>query len=186
MVRSRGVKSTVLVPIPIRWRKLRHELLTPEEAEVVEQRVSSVLQSWRGTPYKAGSCARGLDGGVDCVRFVGPGVLDELYGYQREKIERYPPDIGMHDRAAAIKAMHTILRIYEPNGRVEGNIVEAGDVIMVGPAKGGPSHAMFVDARPNHLWHATHDGVISAGTLQPVGTQYAVFRVLDKHMWYPR
>jgi hypothetical protein len=146
-----------------------------------DERVRTVLETWRGTRYQAGQQARGR--AVDCVRFIA-GVLDDLYGFVRERLERLPPDTSLHDPEGARAALRTFLRIYSPNVQVEGDSVESGDVVIVGPAEGGPGHALIVGGRRGELWHASSRGVVQGGYSIDDGQMHVgTFRVTDKELW---
>lgn len=151
----------------LRWRPS-----TRASAPRFEARLGRILAEWEGTPYFAGSGAK--RGGTDCVRFV-VSVLDELLGRETPDIETLPEDVALHDRTAAIRGMKAIRRRY--NGQtVVGIDVEPGDVLVSGPAEGGPGHAMIVGPGRT-LWHST-----SAAGVARVGWSFAnhvhkVFRI---------
>lgn len=164
-------------PLPLQWRDVeisrRNELYC---------RISEVLDSWLGTPYAAGQAAKGL--AIDCVRFVA-GVLDELNHRKQQQLHylRLPSDLGMHNRREALRGLRLFRRAYEPNEMVNDFVIEPGDVLMTGPADGGPTHAEFAGTRRNTFYHATIDGVTVTGILKPVGTQFAVIRPMNKEEW---
>jgi len=149
----------------------------------VQERLKQVLGPWLGTPYMKGQRCKGS--GVDCVRFV-TGVLDELYGFERVSAPKLPQDVALHSRATAIGAMKALLEIYPFHEEVTGPMIQPGDIIVVGPLKGGPGHVMIVGPRRNTLWHSH----------QPIGVQitglafneqeqevFKIYRLQDRHSW---
>lgn len=149
-----------------------------------DARVTQVCESWLGTRYGKGQQVKGRL--VDCIRFLA-GTMDELYGFVRERFERLPADMSLHDRDGAIAAMRRFLRLYEPNAAVppepDGTyLVESGDALIVGPSSGGPGHAMIAGGRQSELWHVEECGVVRTGRgIQ--GELHGIFRVLDKERW---
>lgn len=164
-------------PLPITWRDLQPELIP-----VVYPVISTVLDSWLGTPYAAGQGVKGI--ATDCVRFV-ESVLNEFNGRVRRILHhlRLPSDLGMHNRKEAMRGLRLFRREYEPNVRVRDRVVEPGDVLIVGPRGGGPTHAKIAGTRRNTFYHATIDGVAICGLLEPVGTRFAIVRPLNKAEW---
>ena len=155
------------------------------EASRAQARLAGILDSWEGTPYAPGQQMKGA--GVDCVRFVC-GVLDECYGSKRIPVPELPGDIALHQRGTAIAAMRFIMELYKPNAAVTDEVLEPGDIVVVGPAGGGPGHAMIVGARTNELWHSTDRRVqmTGLGFLQQHSHGYSLFgvyRALDRERW---
>lgn len=145
-----------------------------------------VLRSWEHTPYmpRKQDCGHG----VDCVRFVC-AVLDTMRGRQTP-IETLPDDTAMHDRVTAIAGMLKIRRAMDPNillKPADGSIeVQPGDVIVTGPANGGPGHAMIVGSKRNVFWESAGSGVRRVGLSalrQHAIEVYYVFRCLDRDTW---
>lgn len=118
-------------------------------SSIAKLRLRLALESWLGTPYREGDQMQGI--GVDCVRFVC-GVLDEMYGYQRELPRNLPSDRALHDREGAIAAMHRLLTLY-PADEILDKAVEPGDILVWSPSGGGPGHAMIAGPDPSILWH---------------------------------
>jgi len=127
---------------------------------VVAQRLREILNSWRGTPYRAGQQRKGV--GVDCVRFVC-GVYDELQNTETP-IQALPGDLALHKPDSARAAMRLLLRSF--GGRVaevgEQIFLSPGDTIVSGMPGGGPGHAMIVGPWPE-IWHASRSGVVQTG-----------------------
>ena len=170
------------VPLGVTWRPLRLPGLELYQNMAIEARISAELDGWLGTPYAAGCAAKGIGGGVDCIRFVC-AAMDALYGFRREPIDRLPHDVALHNPTAANAALRKIIRMYEPCVHVEDGSLEPGDVVIVSLGGGGPSHAKIADTRRNTLYHATADGICMTGILEQEGTPWAVYRVQDKHRW---
>lgn len=154
----------------MKWQQATN--VTPE----YETRLAAILASWNGTPYMAGQQCRGV--GVDCVRFVC-AVLDELYRQEPVPIETLPSDAALHARESAIGAMKKIRDCYMPNDAIEDGTMEPGDILVTGPANGGPGHAMIVGTRPNQLWHAAGDGVHVTALHASVHV-FRVYRMRDR------
>jgi hypothetical protein len=156
-------------------------------AEIAERRLSNIFRSWEGTPYRAGQQMKGPKGGVDCVRFAF-GVLDELYGFVRCDVPKLPQDIALHNKTTAMKAMRQLLKLYEPNAKVEDGTVQPGDIVVVAPPNGGPGHALVGGIRPNTLWHSTGQfvqmtgiGLLHAGFMP--WKLAAIYRAKDRERW---
>ena len=131
-----------------------------------------VLESWRDTPYMAGQ--RCKKGGVDCVRFVC-AVLDEITGTDHSVVT-LPQDAALHARREAIRAMSRIRHLYSA-ATIRGLVVEPGDVIVMAPARGGPSHAAIVGPRLNTVWHATPGGVAQTSCEGILGCDFELNRI---------
>lgn len=155
----------------------------PADYRYAQEALGRVLASWEGTPYWPGKSVKG--GGVDCVRF-GVAVLDELRG-TTTRVWTLPGDGGHHAPEAAGVVMAKIATSLEPLERAEAcGFVEPGDVIVVAPRGGGPSHAMVVGDQPCVLWEAVAPRVVRTGmgALQRKGfVVRAVFRPGDKRNW---
>lgn len=138
-----------------------------------------VLLSWEGTPYAAGQAVKGV--GVDCVRFVCE-VFKELEGLESIPLVSIPADVSLHSREGAMAAFHQIMAAYQPSRKVTS--IQPGDVLVVGPANGGPGHAMIVGCSPNVLYHAAPSGVARTGIGFVEGHQkvYGIYRK-DKSAW---
>lgn len=153
------------------------------------QRLETSLKSWRGTPYATGQQVRGKQGAVDCVRF-GAAVLDDLYGFRRELPRNIALDACVHAPDEAVAQVSKLLRIYHELDVVHPGedglfTVEPADMVIVGPAGGGPGHLMVVGYRPNTLWEAIRPEVSEVGcTLDPDNRSVKhVFRANDRWHW---
>lgn len=148
----------------------------------IEAHVQRVLDSWVGTPYRDGQQVKGV--GTDCVRFV-VATIDELFGRPCQPIPKLPGDACLHDRASAMRVMRIILEKYQPMEEVVNGTLEPGDVLVVGPPRGGPGHAMFAGARRNTIYQATTAGVHQCGLSFPPHycKLFHVFRATEKEKW---
>lgn len=155
----------------------------------LEEIVERELAGWQGTPYLVGRQRRGLDGGVDCCRFV-VGAADALSG-RVTPLEEIPEDASLHDGAGTTAAMLRIaelcraeaLWIYSSSRAPDQLTVEAGDVLVSAVDRnGGAGHAKIVGA--GCCWHATRAGVRKTG----LGTArlLAAWRPRDKRDWILR
>lgn len=134
------------------------------------------IEPWDQTPYLPDKQTAGV--GVDCVRFVC-AVMDSLTGRETDP-RTLPQDAGLHRPDLARAAMRAIMTSYRPFTRVEGRRVQGGDVLVVGPIEGGPSHAMIVGWEPNTIWHSTTPRVQMTGfTLDDTLKVFKVYR----HDW---
>lgn len=155
----------------------------PSLSWAVQQRIDSALSGWAGTPYGSGQQCKGE--GVDCIRYLA-AFVDEMYGHKRCPTERLPQDYSMHTRAGAISVMRKILRIYPEMKKVPGTTLEPGDVVVVGPKEGGPSHCLIVGAKKNTMWHAANNtGVCMTGwgLMRDQQKIFRVYRFKDRHVW---
>ena len=150
----------------------------------VSNRVQEVLNSWLGTKYMDLQCRKG--GGVDCVRFVC-AVADELYGFEREPLDKMPADRSLHDRKGAMAGMRKIVERYKPISDVTMcEWVEPGDIFVVGPRNGGPGHAMIVGGIPGHVWHTIREVGVQVTGMPALDRNTDLFRIYrgkDKHLW---
>jgi len=126
-----------------------------------------------------GQCCRGA--AVDCIRFV-VAVLDELYGMSPEPVPVLPPDTSWHNPRGAFEVARIVERRY-PHDKVEGDVVEPGDVIVFKIAE-SPGHVAIVGPRPGTIWHSNPGvGVVEAG-LGEVGTMLLhAWRLKGKDQW---
>jgi len=161
------------------WRPIS---LPQPAAEVATLALKRAILRWEGTPYMPGQQVAGA--GVDCVRFICK-IFDELHGLSATPLKIIPADTSLHDRAGAVAAMRSILRGYEPIDIVLGGVVEPGDVVVIGPTRGGPGHGLIVGFEPNTLWHAAPSGVSRTGFGFAEGYQriFKVFRKGGRESW---
>lgn len=158
----------------------------PESQAIsIAARIHSVLSSWLKTPYSESGSKKGA--GINCVRWVC-AVADELYGYSRGPLENLPVDRCLHDPHGARNVMRSIRRRYMPlSNLAPDDALEPGDILVVGPAKGGPGHAMMVGGIEGHVWHCIRDtGVVQTCMPEFSGKQklFRVYRVRNKLLWH--
>lgn len=173
--RRKPTTSTRLV-----WRRFEHPALDAAACARVEARVDAELESWVGTPFVAGQRLKGV--GVDCVRFVA-AVLDEMFRETRIPLDRLPQDLSMHNPAGARAALRLFKKAYAPTVDIADNVVEVGDVIIVGVR--GPAHAIFCGSKQSYLYEAGSRRVIRTGlsTLRHPVRVFATIRPVEKHRW---
>lgn len=165
------------------WQPISHPKLNSGLVRRITDRLESVLQSWKSTPYGLGQQCKGV--AVDCVRFVC-GVVDEMYQQPYQSIERLPDDIAFHSREKAIDAFRMIMRLYPDHRSVRSDHVEPGDIVVCGSKSGGPGHAMIVGTEQSILWHSNTHKVAKTGLAFPQAGMYYLHRVLrvnDKDKW---
>lgn len=166
------------LPLHLRWRPIN--VGSPLDNELAMRAIGRELESWEGTPYMLGQQVK--QEGVDCVRFVC-AIMDFLGG-RRTPLPALPADAAMHSRQTAIKSMLAIKRLFEPLSQVEDDWVEPGDLLVVGPCRGGPGHGIIVGHRENELWEAGTRRVQRTGwSLPEVSELYAVYRKGDRTSW---
>lgn len=121
---------------------------------------------------------------VNCLRFAC-GVWDDLFGWRRKLPRDLPGDAGIHSPGAAMRALRDLLLVYPEHVRVRGRDVQPGDLVVVGPALAGPTHAYIVGPRPNTLWHATPPRVSSTGIELDFRTNRVrrIYRISDRTAW---
>lgn len=105
-----------------------------------------------------------------------------MYGFKRLPSPRLPQDMAFHTRKAAMKAMRFLRRLYMPNIIVMDGSIEPGDLLIVGPVRGGPGHLMIAGSQPNTLWHALKPGVTQTG-MSFFGEIIRIYRFTDKDKW---
>ena len=158
------------LPIRLPWEDLPEPALGALE---------KVLRSWEGTPYVAGQACKGV--GVDCVRFILE-VLRELEGWPSIPLVEIPQDASMHNREGSMAAFKKIIQALEPIQRVSS--VQPGDILVIGPAQGGPGHGLIVGPRKNTLYHAAPSGVSMTGLGMIPGYKiFGVYRKGSKSLW---
>lgn len=154
----------------------------------VADRLREVILPWRGTRYAKGQSCRGV--ATNCVGFLCR-VLEELQGEPAREIPVVADDAAFHDRKTATAAMRKIIAAYGPVARSfrphrEGAgtiVVTPGDVLITGPANGGPGHAAIVGWERNTIWQASSGGGVHMAALTI--PRHRLFRVLwpDKMEW---
>jgi len=167
------------------WEPFHEPGLTAEEQARILAALRAVLESWEGTQYAAGQCAK--QSGVDCTRFVG-AICDELRGDERTSYDALPHDAAMHDRVGAERTMRELLRLYAPLVKVAGGVCQPGDFVITGPAGGGPGHSMIAGWRRGELWQTnsrevTRSGLALNSQLQVVHGVYRDLRRGDWRRW---
>lgn len=121
-----------------------------------------ITRTWEGTPYLLFSQVPGK--GVDCVRFVS-GMGDMLLGRPFTKVPRVHSDVGMMNPPMARRTMRFLMELFDMESIAAEDdtiMIQAGDVVAVGPQGGGPGHAMIADGH-GRLWHSTPQGVQATG-----------------------
>lgn len=153
----------------------------------MSRRIDEVLRSWNGTPYMSGQQLKGE--AVDCVHF-GAAVADELYGWHNDLPDNIALDACSHDAEESWRQVRKLLAVYPQLGPVrprEDGLydVEPGDLVVVGPASGGPGHLMVVGARPNTMWEADKPAVREVGIQHDPQTRHVkhVYRFADRWRW---
>lgn len=63
-------------------------------------------RSWEGTPFYAYSCAKGHDGGVDCVHLV-QDILASCGAMERQTLPQFPMDWADHRSESAVLGTFT-------------------------------------------------------------------------------
>lgn len=154
--------------------------LSEAENRAVESRMMRILTSWHGTPHMDGQQCKGR--GVDCVRFVA-GVLDELAG-TKTALARLPYDASFHNKDLCFRAFRQFRRQFKGRQISETTPLEPGDVIITGPASGGPGHAIILGPDLK-LWQALSKvGGYSLDILNTGLYKYkATIRAEDRTIW---
>lgn len=150
----------------------------------IERKIARFFLKWEGTPYMSGQMMVGE--GTDCIRFLA-SFVDAMTGKQHIVPERLPQDYSMHTKHGAFRVMKQILRLYPTMKPMKkATTLEPGDVIVVGPKGGGPSHVMIVGFKHNTLWHASNlPGICWTGWGLIEGYQkiVRVYRFTDRNDW---
>ena len=153
----------------------------PEKLSPVENKMHRILSSWVNTPYMEGQQLK--HAGVDCIRFCC-GVADELFGYSRASIEHLPADMCLHSPRSAFAAMRQLRRLYAPLESVSPESLQPGDLLVVGPVRGGPGHLMIVGASRSSIYHATKQGIVRTGMGIPNGMElFRTYRFSERAKW---
>lgn len=140
-------------------------------------RLTEVLESWKGTPYLAGHAIKGQ--GADCIQFVN-GVLNELYG-RDVVLPRLPATAAYHSESAANPVLKALMKGF-PYDRVDE--VEPGDIIVSQSAavRTLPHHVLIASANPLVYFHC-FDGVGVCSTPGVTWITHCIFRTREKHLW---
>lgn len=155
----------------------------PAELEGFKPRFAEILSRWDRTPYMSGQDCCGVQS--DCIGFVFRAV-DELYRRPTPERVVLPPDSSMHDREGALRTMRFLCRAYAPTIAVIDGRLQPADVVVVGPALGGPAHILTVGPRRNTLWHCTNRigvNMTGIGFVQGAQQVFAVYRFADREKW---
>jgi cell wall-associated NlpC family hydrolase len=155
-------------------------LWVPWNNEKAVNRLQTVLESWKGTPYRPGQQAKGF--GVDCVRFV-TGVLDELRGTSTP-IKRLPPALSLHNSQMATAALHEIISAFPSDVLEDTETVEPGDIIVCRIGHdGGPGHVYIVGGRPYEIWHSMEVCGVTQSGLASVKYLLRCWRYKERELW---
>lgn len=145
--------------------------------------VESKCMPWKGTPYSLSSCTKKV--GVDCIHFVA-AVLDDLYGEKHSKnLKSLPPDACVHNKAGVMRAGRALFQAYPAFSKVSDNTIEAGDLVVLGPAQEEPTagHLLIAGSR-GKLWQAIAVGVCFTGYgVDESQMLVSVYRAGDKEKW---
>lgn len=150
----------------------------------IEARLMRVLESWIGTRYIAGQCARRA--GTDCVQLVA-GVLDDLHGVTPRPVPRNGANAAANDVRAGFATIRAIRERY-PSAVVRDRIIEPGDVIVTRPepqagARNNPGHTMIAGAQPWSALDAMPRRGVQWTTLAAARPIVRVYRPMDKDRW---
>lgn len=139
--------------------------LTWTEAPADCGKLRVVLESWRGTPCKDGEALKGTR--ANCATFVW-AVMLELHrpNPAPEPFLFRMADVHHGPHPAALAAVGRFKETFHLE-QIEGSEVRPGDILVAGPAHGGPSHLMIVGPRKNTVWHCTPQGVQMGGWILP-------------------
>lgn len=163
----------------VKIEPLNIEGFSADDNADMSSRVVSILKSWDRTPYMINHQKKQV--AVDCVRFVS-GVLDELHGDFVDPAH-LPLDTCFHQKDLCYSALKTFIQARD-SVKVEGAVVQPGDVLVAGPVNGGPGHALIAGER--YLWHCDTTGVCKTGlALRNAGAYFlkTIFRSADRRTW---
>lgn len=149
----------------------------------IADRVTLVLESWRGTPYLPGNKVKGM--GVDCVQLVA-GALGELCG-RDVVIPRLPVDCAMHDDRMTQATLRKLLKAF-PHVKLPVHTVMPGDVVLtyMGKPRGDnpPTHCMIVGGVPNTVYHAIQPNGVILSVLSNYSI-HSIYRSKERETWVP-
>lgn len=150
-------------------------------------RLMASLVKWQATPYLAGQCLAGLQGGVDCIRYVD-AVLQDVFDKKPEPLPVEAQDAALHNpevvqRIARLIAVRFSMRTVDPLG-----IISPADIICTRTkTKSGEKltpeeiltktpHHVFLAGFGPLCWHALQRvGVCSMG----IGAMRSSFNVIQ-------
>ena len=138
------------------------------------ERLGQILNDWEGTPRMMGQKAKGA--GADCVGFI-VGVMQELVG---NKMDNPPLADAFQVRSTTEQSFRAYLKAY-PADVVEGEVVEPGDIIIVGTKIQPMKHAMIAGNR--FLWHCGANVVERASFTLDGMRVNKILRYKDKGGW---
>jgi cell wall-associated NlpC family hydrolase len=146
-------------------------------------RLTLVLESWKGTPYRnGGSRAKGPGGGANCIHFLA-GVYDELHG-TTTVVPLAPPDTVFHNPKETARVVRALLESWpnEPIATMPRIDLEPGDCVVVQNGK-GQGHVLIASADPYKLWHCDFPDGVGVTSLGACGRVLAIYRPLGKERW---
>jgi hypothetical protein len=161
-----------VIQIELQW--MPADDLLPETLS----RLGSLLQEWKGTPYMPGVC--GKQQGVDCARWCC-SVLAEMEGLDIS-MRAVPQDAAFHHPSTSWQAVRQMQDLFRPVELVTEGIIRPGYLLLEGPIRGGPAHAMLVGPEPGLLWHSTKGAKVnSTPALLPEGHHVKrIYRTEDR------
>lgn len=157
----------------------------PHPSPTVSIALARELGRWVRTPYAEGQGVAGLEGGTDCVRFVG-AVLDAVRGRPRTPVRALKRGAAQNDPKAAAELMADLVEVFHPMSSSRDGTVEPGDVLVLGLQGGGPQHLLIAGPRRWSLWEARPPVVAASSKARIEAADVQVLRVLradDKADW---
>jgi cell wall-associated NlpC family hydrolase len=164
----------------IKTSPLKIDGFSAEENHQASGRLQSILKCWEGTPHMDGQQCKGR--GVDCVRFVA-AVIDEMAG-THTPLEHLPRDASFHNRERCIGAFKRFFTLFDGCKVPDEEPKQPGDVLVTGPANGGPGHAIILGS-DGQLWQSLDEvGGYAPEMLSNQQYKYkATMRVSDRTKW---
>ncbi len=134
-------------------------------------------KTWLGTPFFAHSCAKGPDGGVDCVHLV-QDILTACGAMERQVLPSFPMDWGDHRSESAVLGVFTGDRYF-----VEHFVAlpfpetpaEPGDILCF--KTGACVHHIGLTLSGGHFIHALKP---EGATVLPLDVAFAGQKILGK------
>lgn len=142
----------------LKWEPLAIDGLSDFENFKIEDHMRRIFVDWEGTPHMDGQQAKGT--ACDCVRFVS-AVVDELSGDSTD-LDILPADTAFHNKESAWKAFRQMRTVFKAEDVPKEGTFQPGDILIVGPRKGGPGHAVIVGP-DKRLWHCDSEAVVWTG-----------------------